>query len=678
VQARFTDAGERVRNVSADTLLAVLRALGAPVEEGREVTADVRAAIEERRRSEQDRLVEPVVLAWGGRLRGPLVHEPARRRNAKVRLALTLEDGTTNHPGAGQSGDRWVELEEDLPLGYHRLEVEVGPSRARALVIAAPRTPGGRSDRTWGVFLPLYAVRTSRDWGVGDLTDLGDLLEWTARAGGHLVATLPMLSAFLDGGAFEPSPYSPASRLFWNELYLDVEASPEVAASPSARAAMEHGAFRRNLTALRESDTIDYRAVAARKREVLAAAAEDFFAGSSTGRRAALDAFERADPKVRDYAAFMAATERHGRTWQGWPARERDGRLARDGGNPPGWRYHRFVQWQLAEQLDRVGERARASGGGLYVDFPLGVNPGGYDAWRERAAFATGASAGAPPDPFFPLGQDWGFHPLHPDGVREQGYAYPIEAFRRSLARSGVLRIDHVMGLHRLWFVPAGRPPAEGAYVRYRHEELYAILALEARRSGSVVVGEDLGTVRTEVRRAMARHGIERSYVVQYEVLDHPDARIGAPPARSLATVNTHDMPPFSAFWRADDVTYRAEQGWLDTDAARRERAARAGIRAALVAHLRVEGWLPEGPDPTAREVLRACLSWLAAGDARIVVAGLEDLWGERRPQNVPGTTDEYPNWRRRARHPLERLDRVPGLRATLRTIDEMRMGRGR
>ena len=689
VQTGYLSAQGRFRHASAETLLAVLGALGAPVAGA----SDVGDALRERQEAAWTRPLEPVVLAWEGRMRGIAIRLPAERADGPFRGSVHLEGGGERRlveagrwigPATSVLGRTFAEVRvavradpPELPLGYHRLDVRVGTVGGEAMLISAPRRAGMQPPRTWGVFLPLYALRSARSWGIGDLTDLAGLLEWTGSLGGSLVATLPLLAPFRGGGPFEPSPYSPASRLFWNDLYLDVDGVPEVRSSPRARTMTRSPGFRRLLERLRSAELVDYPGVMDAKRRVLEAAAGDLLGGDGgdPARRRALAASERADPRVRDYAAFMAAAERHGKPWQTWPARERDGRLARDGGNPTAWRYHRFVQWQLGEQLDRLGARARAAGSGLYVDFPVGVHPAGYDAWRERDAFVPGASAGAAPDPFFTDGQDWGFHPLHPEGIREQGYRYLAECFRRSLSRAGVLRIDHVMGLHRLWFVPRGMPAAAGAYVRYRPEELYAVLALEARRGEAVIVGEDLGTVSQEVRRAMDRHAIFRSYVVQYEVRDDPRRPLGKPPTRSLAAMNTHDMPPFAAFWRGGDLIQRLEQGWLDEAGAEEEARIRARERDAMVAFLRTEGRLTEIGEPSARAVLRACLRWLAAGDARMVVVSLEDLWGERRPQNVPGTTDRFPNWRRPARHPLERLGRVPGVTGTLRSIDRLRRG---
>jgi 4-alpha-glucanotransferase len=280
------------------------------------------------------------------------------------------------------------------------------------------------------------------------------------------------------------------------------------------------------------------------------------------------------------------------------------------------------------------------------------VHASSFDTWRERGSFALGASGGAPPDLFFSDGQDWGFPPLHPEGIRNDRHRYPIACLRRIADRAGSIRIDHVMGLHRLYWVPHGFPAGEGAYVTYPTDELYAILCLEAHRHGTMVAGEDLGTVPEAVREMMTRRGIRRSYVVQFSLKADADEPVEPPPPASLASANTHDMPPFAAYWRdAEPALRRAVTGYL---------AERGRLAAA------------ESPDATA--VLLALLADVAASDAETLLVTLEDLWGETEPQNVPGTSGpDAENWRRRARHGLEELLSRAELVDALRRIDTIR-----
>lgn len=371
-----------------------------------------------------------------------------------------------------------------------------------------------------------------------------------------------------------------------------------------------------------------------------------------------------ADDEVRAYAAFRAATEASGpwTTWRG---------AAPSAGDPDVAALHRYAQYAARAQMAALDERARAAGSTIVFDMPIGTHPLGYDAWRYRDVFAAEANAGAPPDTFFTKGQDWGFHPLHPERVRETRYTYPIACLRHLMAHARVIRLDHVMGIHRLWWIPPGVDARDGAYVRYHAEELYAILTLESARAGVAIVGEDLGTVPREVRRAMSAHGLQRTYVVQEE-LDPEGARaINPVPRAAMAALNTHDMPPFAMFWRGIDVERRRAMGLFDEAEARAEAERRSLLRRRIVSQLRQDGALTADGEA---EVLAALLRWLAASGARLVVANLEDLWGELEPQNVPGTPQG--NWSRKGARAIDEPDGLPG-RELLAEIDARRRGRG-
>ncbi len=292
---------------------------------------------------------------------------------------------------------------------------------------------------------------------------------------------------------------------------------------------------------------------------------------------------------------------------------------------------------------------------------------------REREAFAVEASGGAPPDAVFTKGQDWGFPPLHPGRIREQGYRYVLAYVRRQLQYAGVLRIDHMPVFHRLFWVPRGLEASQGVYVRYPAEELYALFSLESHRHQAMLVGEDLGTVPPEVPESMARHNVHRMYVVQYVLQDDPEEVLPVIPAGSIASVNTHDMPPFAAYWQGLDIRQRQELGLLGDQDPNREREHRRAMLDALVNFLREQGRLGEAGDVAS--VLRACLSHLAASEARIVLVNLEDLWLETQPQNVPSTAGECPNWRNKARYALEQFRALPEVIETLRRIDRLVRG---
>ncbi|HUF89589.1 MAG TPA: 4-alpha-glucanotransferase [Gemmatimonadota bacterium] len=640
VETSYRGLDGQTRRASPDALVAALRALGASLDE-----ADAAPS--------PPPLLEPVTVVWSG---APAASVPVPSAGA-VRLECRLET---------EEGDKreWtcaagpIALPDDLPLGYHDLTVTAGERVATTRVIHAPATLHDAPGRDWGVFLPLYALRTAGDLVVSDWTGLEALAEWTGALGGAAVGTLPLLAAFLDD-PFDPSPYAPVSRLFWNELYLDPERSPELAGSPEARALLESDALRDGLAALAEAPLVDYREAARLKRRVVEALARTFDARAGWTSDE-FRGFLRESPEAATYAAFRAAGERCRAPWREWPARMRDGAIEAGDYAEEDARTHLYAQWLSWRQSAAAARAAAAAGAGLYLDLPLGVHPDGFDTWRFRELFATGVSTGAPPDDFFAGGQDWGFPPLHPRRIREDGYRYVVAGLRTAMRRAAVVRLDHVMALHRLYWVPHGLDATEGVYVRYHPEEWWAILCLESRRHATPVVGEDLGTVPHEVREAMDRRGARRMYVLPFELERDGEPRLSPVPERAVASVGTHDMPPFAAWWEA---------------------AGEAG-RAALEAALAGAGPPPEGaPDDRpdgegtrARRALAGAHAWLARSAARLVLVNLEDLWLEDRSQNEPGTTmDERPNWRRRARLSFDEFRERPDVVGALETIDSIR-----
>jgi 4-alpha-glucanotransferase len=686
----------RRRAASGEALLAAVQALGAPVRR----PSDIRGALIERKRLLTGRLAPPVAVAWGQRATRLDLRVPPERTGGEVRCRLTLEGGeirewTTPLDRCADAGTETAEgmrrvvkrlvVPGPIPFGYHRLHLAIGLADVVAgetLLISAPTEAPGkgrarhsgespsreggheRHPRDWGAFLPLYALRSERSWGIGDLTDLRALLDWIRSLGGGLAATLPFFAAFYDE-PFDPSPYAPASRLFWNEIYIDVARVPELEASPEARELVGSAAVASELAELRASPTVEYQRAMGLKRRVL----ELLSRSIGERRRRDFDAFVASDPLVDDYARFRAACERLGRPWTDWPQAQHEGTLSSADIDESGYHYHRYAQWIVHEQLEALADKGGS--GPLYLDLPIGVSPAGFDVWRERSCFVPEASAGSPPDAMFTSGQNWGFPPMHPDGIRATGYRYQAQCFRRMLRYAGLLRIDHVMGLHRLFMIPPGVDATQGTYVRYPAEELYAVLVLEAHRAGSLVLGEDLGTVPGYVRTSMDRRNIQHSYVVEYELAGeeklHPAGR------HDVATLNTHDMAMFAAFWSGADIDDRVELGLTDAKTAAAERERRTEIRHDLVALLRGEGLLGFEESPGAAQILRGCLAYLARSEAPLVVVNLEDLWLEEEPQNIPGTMHERPNWRRKARLSLEDMRSSSDVLALLEDVNRRR-----
>jgi 4-alpha-glucanotransferase len=669
VHTSYHDALGNYVEASPESLLGALRALRAPVES----LADVPGALRERHEELAGQLLSPVVVAWdghapaielrpaagGGALAYHLDLEGGERRGQ----VMDLESLPETPPAAGSiHPGRRLLLPEPLPFGYHRLSVEHGGRSAESLIISAPsRCYPGDGRPIWGVFLPLYALRTARSWGAGDFSDLATLADWTAGLGGGVVATLPLLASFLDEPC-EPSPYAPASRLFWNELYVDPRRLPEMEECIPARRLLESPELLHEVEALQAGSHVDYPRLMALKRRVLEELAHRFFSRPGA-RQEELAAFVAGKAELETYAAFRAVGDRRGEPWQCWPQRLREGTLAAEDYDEEDRRYYLWTQWAADQQVRALAQEARRRGPGLYLDLPLGVHGSAYDVWREPDLFAQGVSAGAPPDALFTQGQNWGFPPLQPERLRERGYDHLIDCLRHHLEHAGLLRLDHVMQLHRLFWIPQGMDARAGVYVTYPAEEMYAVLALESHRYQAMIVGENLGTVPPEVYEAMDRHHVLGMYVVQYEL--QPDRRLREPPARTVASLNTHDMPTFEAFWQARDVDELHSLGFFSPEDVRRERERRQAIRRDLEAEL--------GRAATEREILQHYLDRLAASPARLVLVNLEDLWQETEPQNVPGTHDERPNWRRKARLSFEEFSARADVVETLKRVDELR-----
>ena len=683
VQTAYIDSQGIERIASHDSLLSILQVRGAPISSA----GSAPEAARHRRQEIWQRLLDPISVAWSGSPARVKVRLP-RACGGELRCMLHLESGDdrewterlndlTALESSTVEGVEYVAYQlivsPDLPWGYHRLKIETvqisQPARAECTIISAPVQSGRAADSTpprWGVFLPLYALHSQSSWGCGDFSDLAALLTWVTHRGGAAVATLPILATFLNE-PFDPSPYAPASRLFWNEMFIDVARAPELPHCPAAAEIIASAGFQAELHDLRQGTLVDYRRQMTLKRRVLAALAQCFFERPSA-ELAAFRTAAAARPQLEDYARFRAVCDRLRIPWHNWPDRMRDGTIDEGDFATADRDFHLYVQWLAEAQLQQLADTARAEGSALYLDLPLGVNSNSYDVWRERNAFASGASAGAPPDPFFPKGQNWGFPPLHPERIQFEGYRYVRDYVRQHLRFAGTLRLDHVMGLSRLFWIPDGAPAHDGLYVEYGMEHWFALFSLEARRHNAQLVGEDLGTVPAEIPAAMQRHNMRRMYVVQFAAQPRPEAALPPVFADAVASLNTHDMPTFAAFWKGLDIEDRLDLRILDESGATAARQERQALRDALQTTLSRRGLITA--TATTEDILKACLFHLTDGNGNLILVGLEDLWLEEHPQNVPGTWQERPNWRRKARFSLEEIMTHPAVVDMLSAID--------
>ena len=529
--------------------------------------------------------------------------------------------------------ERHLNLPSGLPVGEHRLVAEVDGAEFEALLIVAPDHLPLPTDRLWGWMAQLYAITSA--WGMGDYADLAELATWGAQQGAGLLLVNPLHAA----GPVPPlqnSPYFPASRRFHSPLYLRPELLPEYASAPSqVRERVDAAA----VSAPVDSPHIDRDGVWAAKTRAL----EALFSCVVTRPEA-----EDSDA-LTDFATWSALAEQHGPDWRKWPEALQDPRSpAVEGARTElaeRIAYHRWLQHCCAEQLAAAQNAATQAGMpvGIVHDLAVGVDPGGADAWALQTELATGFSIGAPPDSFNQRGQDWGLPPWRPDRLAETGYAPIRDMVRAVLRAGGGLRIDHILGLFRLWWVPDGCPSSEGTYVSYDADALLGIIALEAERAGGLVVGEDLGTVPDAVRDTLAQRDVLGSTVLWFE-RDKDGALV--PPARwrpaTMASVTTHDLPTAAGFLTGTHVRVRAELGLLNDPAA--EEKAAAGERAEMLTLMVAEGVIARTAD--LEEQILGLHALLTRSPCRVLLAALGDAVGDLRQPNLPATVDEYPNWR--------------------------------
>ncbi|MFE2725848.1 4-alpha-glucanotransferase [Kitasatospora sp. NPDC059327] len=622
--------------VGARTLVAVLAALG--VAAG--TPEEARQALERHRAEQRARLLPPCVVVRAGR-------RTALDVPADARLTVELEGGGLWELPRGHS--HW--LPADLPLGRHRLRAESDGTRQDAHLIVAPERLPGLPGRGWGFLAQLYSVLSDRSWGMGDLGDLTELTQWAGGLGADFAQINPLHTA-LPTVPSDPSPYRPSSRRFADPVHLRVEAVPAYGyLTGEQRAEAEElgrRAARLRAEVLGHDGLIDRDAVWALKRRVLELLHE---VPLGAGGRAAYAAYRRGEGEwLERYALWNALAEAHGADWHSWPKglRHPDSPHVALAAEELADRveFHRWLAWQVDRQLAGAQQAARTAGMavGLIHDLAVGVHPDGADAWALQDVLGGGISVGAPPDAFNAHGQDWGLPPWRPDALAASGYAPFAELLRSAARHAGAIRIDHVMGLFRLWWVPAGHAPTEGAYVRYDAEAMLGVLALEAHRAGTAVIGEDLGTVEPGVREELAARGVLGTSVLWFERDWQAGGEILAPERwrpGSLATLTTHDLPSTAARLSGEHVELRHRLGLL-ARSLDEEQAQAAAELADWRAELTRLGLLAEDEPLSAQALYR----FLLATPAELVGIWLPDLVGDPRPQNLPGTWDQYPNWR--------------------------------
>ena len=677
IQTRHVDALGTWHEPGEDTLAALIAAFGLPADpkEAAELLAEEEAGM--------PFALAPVQIV-AQEASGPILDLRLPPETGAVDWHCRCEEGAQF---SGRSDGARLHLPAPLPLGYHRLALQAGESTTEIELIVAPASchlpealqPGQHS---WGFTTQLYGLRSGRDWGIGDFTDLRALASAAGGLGAATVGINPVHALF----AAEPrhfSPYSPSSRVWLNWLYVDITAVPGFSEEGAALSLAPQPA----IAAARAADLVDYSAVAGLKRPLLEALFRKFRARRDDDPlRIEFGKFQLAGgAELADFAVFEALHEHFTRqgapfSWHSWPTAMRDPRSSNVAEFARVYaervNFFQWLQWEADRQLAAAANAGEAAGMslGLYRDLAVGVDPHGADAWADQELIAPGAAIGAPPDPLSRAGQNWGLAPINPLRLRRRGFAPLVAALRANMRHAGILRIDHVMGLQRLYCIPSGMPAGAGAYVSYPFDEILRLVALESRRSNCAIIGEDLGTVPDGFRERMRAANALSYRVFVFE--RRGDASFAPPtdyPPLAAASAATHDLATLKGFWLGHDIAWRQRLGiYPDEAAAATELAERRRDRHLLLEALAMEGLLPRerfgdflaGDTAVyAPELGEAVHVFLARSRARLVLVQLEDIIGEGEQANLPGTSDSHPNWQRRLAVPID--DIVSGLEMT-------------
>jgi 4-alpha-glucanotransferase len=699
-----------LQHFSLETKAGILSAMGCVVDDDNALAAEF-AQVEATRW----RKFLPAVATARTSSIGFDINVAAREIGAVIVWRVLLENGTrldgsissTNcaEVWRGEVAGSWTtrrrfELPVDLPPGYHEFEAKIaGGAADHCLLIVSPpkcfEPPAiAAGQRLWGVAVQLYTLRSHRNWGIGDFDDLEMLIRWMASYGAGFIGVNP-LHALAPADPARSSPYSASSRHFLNVLYISVPAVPEFEQCQAVRARVADADFVHRLHSLRSQQLVDYRGVADLKFEILALLYRDFrdrHLGLRSERgRAFLEFVARRGLPLQLHARFDAldryfcATRGSACGWMSWPQEYRDvngsaaARFALE--HPAEVEFFAYLQWLAHEQLTRAQELTRELGMpiGLYGDYAVGANPSGSETWVDQASYCLGAEIGAPPDPLALRGQGWGIPPPDPAVMQTQRLQGFVQLIRDNMRYYGALRLDHVMSLCRLWWVPAGCAATAGAYVQYPLHQLLTVLSLESARSSCLVVGEDLGVVPDEMRQAMPEFGLYHYKVLLFEKISGRFRRPDEFARHALAAATTHDLPTLRSYWEALDIELRRRlnlfpSAEIESDIVRE----RDHDREMLLIALREQGINPAHPsaplEPYTAELGHALHLYLARSSSALVALQIEDLLGMTDPVNVPGTSDEYPNWQRKVTASIEDMAARSDLKARLAEINRARL----
>jgi 4-alpha-glucanotransferase len=687
IEESFRDATSQLRKTSPATKRALLAAMGFPIK----TEAQAARALFELKQREWSRSLPPVAVIFRSRYAIAVeVNVPADTSCLEWRLEL--EDGSKRVGSANfakrkpiarydlrgrKLARHQLTLGRNTPDGYHRLRTNLDGSLC-SLIVTPGRCwlPAAAKDgrRLWGVAAQLYLLRSKRNWGIGDFTDLRQLIRLVEDRGGNVVGLNPLHAMFLDNPE-HASPYSPETRLLLNVLNIDVESVPELADSAGTRQLIASEKFQQRLQKCRAANLVDYAGVAELKLQALKSLFE--YCRSAPGRKRwkQFESFRRRAAKPVEQSCLFEVLRQHfaekdkaQADWHSWPSDFRDpsspavARFADEHATDVA--FHAWMQWLADNQLGAAARTAKKMEVGIYRDLAVGTDDSGSATWSNPEGVVSGAHVGAPPDVFNPAGQDWGLPPLNPRTLFESAYENFIQLIRANMRHAGGLRIDHVMALQHLYWVPKGKSPRDGAYLKYPLEDLVGIIALESQRKGCLVVGEDLGTVPDGFRERMQQANI-LSYRVLFFEQNMKTGAFSPPkeyPRLAVAVTGSHDLPTVSGWWNETDIAIKEVLQLLPAaDGPAEARRQRERDQRALVKALRNARLLPATDPVQLEDLITAVHAYLASTGSLIALVQLDDISAETDPVNVPATTDdEHPNWRRRLSARMENLAKYP------------------
>lgn len=657
IQTHYENAFGEIIECRADVLIKILNSLGIKIRTIEESGKILKDLILEK----LNQKIDDIYVLWDGKgkitlnltkkeLDAPIYYEIHLEYESTIKKKINiapskvkkiLEQGMTYF-------ETLIQLPQ-LPLGYHQLTLIISDKKYHCFIISAPRQMYTErvmsQDKLYGIFSPIYALHDAQSLDCGDLGTLSRFSKYIADQGGKIVGTMPFFSSFLKEN-YEPSPYSPVSRMFWNELYLDLNAlGIDLKKYPKPK----NG---------KKGRVIDLKKIASFKREIIEKEMEKYLSRPETEKE--FQTYVAENPEIKNYAWFQTQFEKSESAKDfRRKAENPDKQTSKESSNPT-YRYHLFVQWQMAKQLKSLKKQINEQSQLLYLDLPVGVHQEGFDSWYFREDFVQNMTIGAPPDPVYKQGQNWGSPPLNPMTIRKNHYAYLINMLRNILPYVDVLRIDHVMGFNRLFWIPELCNPEEGAYVQYNTEEIYAILSVESNRYKTTFIGENLGLVPKSTNQMMKKHAMLQMHIVQYLL----ESKIKLTPQSELmlTSLNTHDMPTFYSYCHSIDIKNNFENKIISAEDYEKELNLRKKNINKLKKFLQKDG-------DTESTLIQSVLKFLAQSQAQILMINIEDLWSEVYSQNIPGQKNES-NWRRSLAYSLEDIALLPDVKNTLDCVN--------